>query len=70
MDILKHLDGQLIKNELYNIVRYKFDFDSVFSTNGKINFSNNIPFVSFELPVFIIPYDEEDYSYEKYVKSM
>ena len=24
MDILKHLDGQLIKNELCNIVRFKF----------------------------------------------
>lgn len=38
MDILSRLDRQLLKNELYNIVRFKFDFDSVFSTNGKINF--------------------------------
>lgn len=58
MDILSRLDRQLLKTELYNIVRFKFDFDSIFSTNGKINFSNNIPFVSFELPVFIIPYDD------------
>ena len=64
MDILSRLDRQLLKTELYNIVRFKLELDSVFKQPSKINFSNNIPFVSFELPVFIILYDDTN---EKFI---
>lgn len=30
MDTLSRLDRQLLKTELYNIVRFKFEFNSVF----------------------------------------
>lgn len=63
MDILKRLDRQLLKNEIYDVVRFNIDIERGYGyipNPTKISLLHKEAHISFKFPVCVIPYTNDN----------